>query len=68
MNTHTHEDAAVGTAAVHDTTRPATLSPANDRLSFLFRASLKEGRIHPLYLPMLRYRSAGTAADTGTQT
>jgi hypothetical protein len=29
-----------------------------ERLSFLFRASLKEGRIHPLYLPMLRYRHA----------
>ena len=31
---------------------------ADTRLCHLFRATLKNGRIHPLYLPMLKYRHA----------
>lgn len=54
--------------AAADITTPAALLPADDRLSFLFRASLKEGRIHPLYLQMLRYRSAGGAAEPDRST
>ena len=45
---------------------PATLSEApvtgtNARLAHLFRASLSQGRLHPLYLPMLQYRQADLA-------
>jgi hypothetical protein len=39
-----------------DTLRGALAPEIAERLSFLFRASLKDGRIHPLYLPILRYR------------
>lgn len=33
----------------------------NERLCHLFRASLKNGRIHPLYLPILKYRHSRIA-------
>ena len=50
-------------------TRPAPLSApmptaeptVNERLCHLFRTSLKNGRIHPLYLPVLKYRHARQA-------
>ncbi len=32
-------------------------SAADERLRHLFRAFLKQGRIHPLYLPLLQYRA-----------
>lgn len=31
-----------------------------ERLRHLFRAFLKQGRIHPLYLPLLQYRATET--------
>ncbi len=41
-------------------TPPATLSAeaqaVQDRLNHLFRTSLQRGRIHPLYLPIQKYR------------
>ncbi len=47
----------------------ATPSPAGElaaatgeRLLRLFSASLKQGRLHPLYMPLLNYRGAGSAA------
>ncbi len=36
----------------------AVESTADERLRHLFRAFLKQGRIHPLYLPLLQYRAA----------
>lgn len=30
---------------------------AGERLSYLFRDSIRTGRLHPLYLPLLRYRN-----------
>lgn len=46
-----------------NTTPPAPAVPPaiNERLCHLFRASLKIGRIHPLYLPVLKYRHAQAA-------
>ena len=48
--------------------RAATTSPSGEpaaatgeRLLRLFSASLKQGRLHPLYLPLLNYRGAGSA-------
>jgi hypothetical protein len=35
----------------------AVASAADERLRHLFRAFLKQGRIHPLYLPLLQYRA-----------
>ena len=44
--------------AVHQPELPPNV---NERLCHLFRASLKIGRIHPLYLPVLRYRHSRAA-------
>jgi hypothetical protein len=39
-------------------TKPAPpATPAEARLAHLFRAFLHEGRIHPLYLPVLNHRA-----------
>lgn len=58
-----HPSAACPSMQAESTASPATLSPeVNDRLSYLFRATLKSGRVHPLYLPMLRYRLARDGA------
>jgi hypothetical protein len=46
----------------HDALQAALPPEVRERLSHLFRGTLKEGCIHPLYLPMLRYRSARSAA------
>lgn len=40
---------------------PAVPPAINERLCHLFRASLRIGRIHPLYLPVLKYRHAQAA-------
>jgi hypothetical protein len=52
-----------------DIARPVQPLPAggvapsvNERLCHLFRASLKNGCIHPLYLPILKYRHAQAGA------
>jgi hypothetical protein len=45
-----------------DTLRGALAPDVAERLSFLFRASLRDGRIHPLYLPVLRYRHSQAEA------
>ena len=49
-------------------TSPAVPNPprhmppvADERLCHLFRASLRVGRIHPLYLPVMKYRHAQMA-------
>lgn len=46
------------TITVPDPSSPGGAVAVNERLSHLFRASLRNGRIHPLYLPMLKYRLA----------
>ncbi len=49
------------TLAVSQPTQAVTVHPpvpAGERLSHLFRASLRDGRIHPLYLHVLSYRQA----------
>lgn len=40
----------------HAAGEQATATPELARLAYLFRASLSNGRIHPLYLPVLKYR------------
>ena len=51
-------------AATLDSIASEATTPAADaRLAHLFRASLSQGRLHPLYVPMLRYR--GTRAVAG---
>lgn len=45
-------------ATLRDSLAPEAAGPVEQRLAHLFRGSLKAGRIHPLYLPMLRYRQA----------
>lgn len=46
--------------AMHTDARPAAADKqaVDERLGFLFRGSLSQGRIHPLYLPLLKYRQA----------
>lgn len=49
------------TAAAPSAGAVAAFKPApntNERLSHLFRASLKNATIHPLYLPILKYRQS----------
>lgn len=36
--------------------RPAPAEDAGERLAYLFRASLHEGRLHPLFHLIQRYR------------
>lgn len=47
---HAASPAAAGTNVAGSTTE--------ERLRHLFRASLKLGLVHPLYLPLLQYRQA----------
>ena len=43
---------------------PDGISPTvQTRLQHLFRNSLRAGRIHPLYQPMLKYRLARTTSE-----
>lgn len=41
-----------------------SFAPGSERLNHLFRAALKDGRIHPLYMPLLKYRLARAAPCT----
>jgi hypothetical protein len=56
-------DAACAAAAAADAAKPgkAIAAKADERLCHLFRDTLKDGRIHPLYLPLLKYRHTRAA-------
>jgi hypothetical protein len=41
----------------------SAIDATSDRLSHLFRVSLRSGRIHPLYLPVLKYRLLAKAGE-----
>ena len=41
----------------------SAVDATSDRLSHLFRVSLRSGRIHPLYLPVLKYRLHAKAGE-----
>jgi hypothetical protein len=57
------QDGANAAPALQPDVLDAALAPEiRDRLRHLFRDSLKKGRIHPLYLPMLRYRQSRVGA------
>jgi hypothetical protein len=48
-----HESALTKPPVPAPSRRPSARTPAEDRLAHLFRHSLREGRLHPLY-PLLR--------------
>jgi hypothetical protein len=47
---------------VHSATPVIDPATTSDRLSRLFSATLKQGRLHPLYMPLMNYRNAAVAA------
>lgn len=69
---HLDDDAATtalaATALATSAFDAAPATPAHDaaagrpRADHLFRASARHGRLHPLYLPLLKYRQAGATA------
>ena len=48
--------------AVTSATPVAEPPSSGERLAQLFSATLKQGRLHPLYRPLLNYRNAALAA------
>ena len=47
--------------AVNSATPVLDLAATGERLSQLFSATLKQGRLHPLYMPLMNYRNAAVA-------